>query len=98
MPILLHAQNTNTHKTLTKQGNGTKEGAGLIPRSLNDILLQTAGMKKQGWNFSIDLTFVEIYNETIQVCSRHTTRERAQNNHLVSIRHDVERRLLVQIL
>ena len=24
-------------------------------------------MKKRGWEFTIDLTFLEIYNETIQV-------------------------------
>ena len=56
-----------THATSTKQGDGTTDGAGLIPRSLNDILVQTTEMKKRGWEFTIDLTFLEIYNETIQV-------------------------------
>lgn len=57
---------TGSGKTYTMQGEGNAAGAGLIPRSLNGILTDTAKLKKKGWEFTIDLTFLEIYNETIK--------------------------------
>ena len=39
-------------------------------------------MKTQGWEFTIDLTFLEIYNETVQVPD-HAAQTRLNNTQLI---------------
>ena len=57
---------TGSGKTHTMQG-ASGENAGLIPRSVLKILDTAQGMAAtQGWVYSIEASFLEIYNEQIR--------------------------------
>ncbi|KAL7434942.1 hypothetical protein ACHAXH_006726, partial [Discostella pseudostelligera] len=57
---------TGSGKTHTMQGAGTGVMRGLIPRCLEQIGLHKIAEEKDGWEFSMDVSFLEIYNETLK--------------------------------
>jgi kinesin family member C1 len=56
---------TGSGKTHTMQG-GPGDARGLIPRSVEQILAVTKEMRRQGWEYSLEATFLEIYNESVR--------------------------------
>lgn len=71
---------TGSGKTHTMQG-GTGDHAGLIPRSVVKILDTARGMSAaQGWVYTIEASFLEIYNEQIRDLLRVSTPASAQSN------------------
>lgn len=56
---------TGSGKTHTMQG-GHGEDAGLIPRSVQKILATARDMAAHGWKYTIEASFLEIYNENIR--------------------------------
>lgn len=56
---------TGSGKTFTMQGGNTKETEGIIPRSIAQILETSKTMAEDGWEFQIQASFLEIYNEEI---------------------------------
>ncbi|CDS07022.1 hypothetical protein LRAMOSA09545 [Lichtheimia ramosa] len=59
---------TGSGKTYTMQGpatNVTPETAGMIPRAIEQIYDLIQELKKEGWEYSMEGQFLEIYNETI---------------------------------
>ncbi|KAA0161927.1 hypothetical protein FNF31_03504 [Cafeteria roenbergensis] len=56
---------TGSGKTHTMQG-GAGDGRGLIPRSVEQILKTTREMRRQGWVYTLEASFLEIYNETVR--------------------------------
>jgi len=56
---------TGSGKTYTMQGIGSGEEEGLIPRSIKQILATARKLRAQGWEFYLDASFLEIYNEKI---------------------------------
>jgi len=52
---------TGSGKTHTMIGNS--EAPGMIPRSLEQIFTSGEKMKEQGWQYSISVSMMEIYNE-----------------------------------
>ena len=52
---------TGSGKTYTMIGDPTSPG--MIPRSLEQIFTSAEKMKEQGWNYSISVSMMEIYNE-----------------------------------
>jgi len=59
---------TGSGKTYTMQGTSGDMTAdsGLIPRSLLTIFKATEEMKLQGWSWSVTVSFMEVYNETLR--------------------------------
>ncbi|CEG36535.1 kinesin-like protein [Plasmopara halstedii] len=57
---------TGSGKTHTMQGSGKAQMRGIIPRSIDHIINCCEELTAMGWNFSLMVTFYEIYNETIR--------------------------------
>ncbi|OQR83828.1 kinesin-like protein [Achlya hypogyna] len=57
---------TGSGKTYTMQGGRRPEMRGIIPRSMNLIMGCCATLLEQGWDYTLEVTYMEIYNETIR--------------------------------
>ncbi|XP_061361242.1 kinesin-like protein KIN-14N [Gastrolobium bilobum] len=58
---------TGSGKTYTMMGRlGHPEEKGLIPRSLEQIFQTKQSQQPQGWKYEIQVSMLEIYNETIR--------------------------------
>jgi kinesin family protein C1 len=57
---------TGSGKTHTMQGCGNGAMRGIIPRSVEQILVQAKKMNQQKWKFTISASFLEIYNEDLK--------------------------------
>ncbi|KAK8643900.1 hypothetical protein V6N13_013177 [Hibiscus sabdariffa] len=58
---------TGSGKTFTMMGNpGQLDEKGLIPRSLEQIFQTTQALQRQGWRYEMQVSMLEIYNETIR--------------------------------
>ena len=57
---------TGSGKTHTMQGSGSGVMRGLIPRSIEQIGLHKKKLEQDGWEFLMDVSFLEIYNEVIR--------------------------------
>ncbi|XP_057528390.1 kinesin-like protein KIN-14N isoform X2 [Amaranthus tricolor] len=58
---------TGSGKTFTMMGSpGNPEKKGLIPRSLEQIFETRQSLKAQGWKYDLQVSMLEIYNETIR--------------------------------
>ncbi|KAJ9671975.1 hypothetical protein PVL29_025565 [Vitis rotundifolia] len=58
---------TGSGKTHTMMGRpGNPEQKGLIPRSLEQIFETRQSLKSQGWKYEMQVSMLEIYNETIR--------------------------------
>jgi len=55
---------TGAGKTYTMQG--TPETPGLIPRSLEAVFQASEDMRMRGWQWSVQVSIMEVYNETLQ--------------------------------
>ncbi|KAF5461053.1 hypothetical protein F2P56_020880 [Juglans regia] len=57
---------TGSGKTYTMMGRpGYPEQKGLIPRSLEQIFQTRQSLQPQGWRFEMQVSMLEIYNETV---------------------------------
>lgn len=57
---------TGSGKTHTMQGSGKAQMRGIIPRAIDLIINSCFDLIAMGWNYSLSVTFYEIYNETIR--------------------------------
>lgn len=57
---------TGSGKTHTMQGSGNGQMRGLIPRAIEQVGNYKAELEKDGWQYDMQVSFVEIYNETIR--------------------------------
>ncbi|RLN51078.1 hypothetical protein BBJ28_00000755 [Nothophytophthora sp. Chile5] len=57
---------TGSGKTHTMQGSGKAQMRGIIPRAIDLIIDCCNELTSMGWQFSLDVTFYEIYNEIIR--------------------------------
>ncbi|XP_074319460.1 kinesin-like protein KIN-14N isoform X2 [Silene latifolia] len=58
---------TGSGKTFTMMGKpGNPEKKGLIPRSLEQIFATRQSLQAQGWKYDLQVSMLEIYNETIR--------------------------------
>ncbi len=72
---------TGSGKTYTMQGAGSGQ-KGLIPRSIEQIGQYKSTLEADGWNYSMDVTFLEIYNESI--------RDLLRESEEVSAKHEIK--------
>lgn len=58
---------TGSGKTFTMEGNhGDHEAKGMIPRALEQVFRTSQDLREKGWQYTIEASFLEIYNETIR--------------------------------
>jgi len=57
---------TGSGKTYTMQGTSEPSSWGLIPRSLSQIFQASQAMHKKGWEWSMQASFMEVYNEALR--------------------------------
>ncbi|CAK9317669.1 unnamed protein product [Citrullus colocynthis] len=87
---------TGSGKTYTMMGRpGLLEEKGLIPRSLEQIFQTRQSLQPQGWKYEMQVSMLEIYNETIRdlLSTNRSTPDvlRAENGSPIkpySIKHD----------
>merc|ERR1719330_377913 len=57
---------TGSGKTHTMQGSGNGQMRGLIPRAIEQVGEYKNELERDGWQYSMQVSFLEIYNETIR--------------------------------
>lgn len=49
------------------QGSGDGNMRGIIPRAMQQVALYKTQLEDKGWEYEMEASFVEIYNESIKV-------------------------------
>jgi len=57
---------TGSGKTFTMQGTKDPANWGMIPRALSKILETSKSMRSDGWTWTLQATFLEVYNENLR--------------------------------
>ena len=57
---------TGSGKTFTMEGGEDEEQQGMIPRTIELIFDESRRLKEKGWTYSLQASFLEIYNEEIR--------------------------------
>merc|ERR1711935_136092 len=57
---------TGSGKTHTMQGSGNGQMRGIIPRAIEQVGEYKVQLERDGWKYSMQVSFLEIYNETIR--------------------------------
>merc|ERR1712165_296611 len=73
---------TGSGKTHTMQGSGNGQMRGIIPRAIEQVGAYKAQLENDGWQYSMQVSFLEIYNETI--------RDLLRDEHDSEIKHEVK--------
>ncbi|TXG67355.1 hypothetical protein EZV62_008630 [Acer yangbiense] len=84
---------TGSGKTYTMMGKpGQPDQKGLIPRSLEQIFQTRQALKSQGWKYEMQVSMLEIYNETVRdLLSSNRDSSRMENGNATkqyAIKHD----------
>lgn len=82
---------TGSGKTHTMMGTpGSYDDKGLIPRSLEQIFEARQKLKDQGWKYEMQVSMLEIYNETIRdlLSSNKSCATDSGNKQQYAIKHD----------
>lgn len=66
---------TGSGKTHTMQGSGNGSMRGIIPRAMEQVGQYKLELEKKGWTYSMEVSFIEIYNETIRDLLRNGSEE-----------------------
>jgi kinesin family protein C1 len=57
---------TGSGKTHTMNGSGEGSMRGIIPRAMEQVGAYKRQLQEKGWNYHMEVSFLEIYNETIR--------------------------------
>ncbi|KAK9909075.1 hypothetical protein WJX75_006832 [Coccomyxa subellipsoidea] len=57
---------TGAGKTHTMQGSKGPDAQGIIPRAILKILDEVERLKEQGWEYELEASYIEVYNETFK--------------------------------
>jgi len=74
---------TGSGKTHTMQGSGVGQMRGIIPRAIEQVGEYKLQLERDGWQYSMQVSFLEIYNETIRDLLRE--HEIDENKHEVKV-------------
>jgi len=66
---------TGSGKTHTMQGSGNGSMRGVIPRAMEQVGIYKTELEAKGWQYEMQVSFVEIYNETIRDLLRSETND-----------------------
>eukprot|EP00981_Chlorochromonas_danica_P007173 scaffold1594_cov171-Ochromonas_danica.AAC.8 len=83
---------TGSGKTFTMNGSGKGKMRGIIPRAMEQVSNYRKALEEKGWRFKMEVSFLEIYNETIrdllrpdeQPSTKHEIKRDLQGNLFVS--------------
>lgn len=97
---------TGSGKTYTMMGRpGSPDQKGLIPRSLEQIFKTKQSLQQQGWKYDMQVSMLEIYNETIRdllpanrSCSDMSRTENGVAGKQYTIKHDANGNTVVSDL
>lgn len=84
---------TGSGKTWTMQGDvSSEELRGLIPRSVEQVVKTAETLRVDGWEYSLEGTFLEIYNETIRdlLASSSSSKSADKNKRVHAIKTDAK--------
>lgn len=73
---------TGSGKTHTMQGSGTGQMKGIIPRAIAQVGDYKNELERDGWKYDMQVSFVEIYNETI--------RDLLRDEQISDLKHEVK--------
>jgi len=73
---------TGSGKTHTMQGSGFGQMRGIIPRAIEQVGDYKEELMKDGWQYNMQVSFLEIYNETI--------RDLLRENEIDEFKHEVK--------
>jgi kinesin family protein C1 len=74
---------TGSGKTHTMQGSGTGSMRGIVARAMEQVGQYKAELEEKGWEYSMEVSFLEIYNENIRDLLRSTPSD--------ELKHDIKR-------
>jgi kinesin family protein C1 len=74
---------TGSGKTHTMQGAGCGALRGIIPRAMEQVGMYKLELEKKGWEYEMEVSFIEIYNETIRDLLRSTASD--------DVKHDIKK-------
>ena len=57
---------TGSGKTFTMQGSKGADTEGIVPRALTQIFQSTEDLKAKGWTWTLEASFLEVYQEQIR--------------------------------
>jgi len=80
---------TGSGKTHTMQGTGNGQMRGIIPRAIEQVGQYKEQLEKDGWQYDMQVSFVEIYNETIRDLLREE--ELSEYKHEIKVHPDGRR-------
>ncbi|KAI8552737.1 hypothetical protein RHMOL_Rhmol06G0290100 [Rhododendron molle] len=94
---------TGSGKTYTMMGRpGSPDQKGLIPRSLEQIFQTKQSLQQQGWKYDMQVSMLEIYNETIRdlLSANRSCADvsRTENGKQYTIKHDANGNTVVSDL
>ena len=81
---------TGSGKTHTMQGRGSGAMRGLIPRSIEQIGAHKILLEKDGWEFRVEVSFLEIYNEILRDLLREKSSD-GESKHEIKVGSDGRR-------
>ena len=89
---------TGSGKTHTMQGSGNGAMRGIIPRAVEQILMQAKVMRKQRWDFKLSASFLEIYNEDLKdlLTVMSSDKSSAKNPPKLAIKRDLSGKSFVE--
>jgi len=74
---------TGSGKTHTMQGSGDGAMRGIIPRAIQQVGMYKTHLEEKGWEYSMEVSFIEIYNETI--------RDLLRQNGSTELKHEIKK-------
>lgn len=71
------------------QGSGTGSMRGVIPRAMQQVGIYKKELEAKGWDYQMEVSFIEIYNETIRDLLRsNSSSSSSSSNTSISSQHD----------
>jgi kinesin family protein C1 len=74
---------TGSGKTHTMQGSGSGSMRGIISRAMEQVGRYKTELESKGWEYHMEVSFIEIYNETI--------RDLLRANAVDDVKHEIKR-------
>lgn len=82
---------TGSGKTHTMNGSGDGSMRGIIPRAMEQVGAYKRQLQEKGWNYTMEISFIEIYNENIRDLLRSASNNNNASKDDYSAKHDIKK-------